>query len=47
MGRSLPKEDMVEWEYIPKHTRMEMDHVHIRQIKIVHLSEGLSGYEQN
>lgn len=43
MGSSLPRESKIEQEYIPKHTHMEMDHVHICRIKIEHLPEGLSG----
>jgi len=40
---SLPREGKLQKKYIPKHTHMEMDHVHICQTKIQHLLERLSG----
>lgn len=43
MSSSLPREGKIEEECIPKDTHMEMDRVHICQIKIEHLPEGLSG----
>lgn len=43
LSSSLPREGKIEQKYIPKHTHMEMDHVHICQIKIEHLLERLSG----
>lgn len=41
-GETPCREGKIEQEYIPRHTHMEMDHVHIRQIKIEHLLERLS-----
>lgn len=43
MGSSLPKEGKIEQEHIPKHTHMEMAHVHIRQIKIEPCLKGCQG----